>query len=72
MEKEICRIIEKDGVLSMNVDTNVNTALNALMLFVRTLYVSGVKNVGMDKEAFEEVLFNATKEAIAEGNEELP
>ena len=71
MEREVCRIIEKDGSVSMNIDTDINTALNALMLFVRTLYVSGIRDVGMDKEAFEEVLIKATKEALAEGNEEL-
>lgn len=71
MEKEICRIIEKDGVLSMNIDTNINTALNALLLFTRTIYVNSINDIGIEKDNSKGIIFDIIERAIEEGNEEL-
>ena len=71
MEKEICRIMEKDGVLSMNIDTNINSALNALLLFARTIYVNSVEDIGIEKDNSKGIIFDIIEKAIEEGNEEL-
>lgn len=71
MEKEVCRIIEKDGVLFMNVDTNINTALNALLLFARTIYVNSVEDIGIEKNDSRGIIFNIIDRAVEEGNKEL-
>jgi hypothetical protein len=71
MEKEVCHIIEKDGVLSMKIDTNINTALNALLLFARTIYVNSVEDIGIEKDDSRGIIFDIIERAIEEGNEEL-
>lgn len=71
MEKEVCRIIEKDGVLSMNIDANINIALNALLLFARIIYVNSVEDIGIEKDDSKGIIFDIIEKAIEEGNEEL-
>ena len=55
----------------MNVDTNINTALNALLLFTRTIYVNSVEDIGIEKDDSRGIIFNIIERAIKEGNEEL-
>lgn len=55
----------------MNIDTNINTALNALLLFARTIYVNSVEDIGIEKDNSKGIIFDIIERAIEEGNEEL-
>ena len=55
----------------MNVDTNINTALNALLLFARTIYVNSINDIGIEKDNSKGIIFDIIERAIEEGNEEL-
>lgn len=69
MEKTICVITEKDGVLSMDIDTDINTALNAFVLFSEVFYTKGVKDVGIEKDVLKKIMLDGVSLAIEETNE---
>lgn len=70
MEKTICEIIEKDGVLRLNMDTDINTALNALILFTKTFYNSAIKDSWISEEETEYIIKKAFEMAIKEAKED--
>lgn len=57
--KTICTITEKDDVLSMDIDTDINTALNALVLFTEVFYNKAIEDNGIEREAIENILRDA-------------
>lgn len=64
--KTICTITEKDDVLSMDIDTDINTALNALVLFTGVFYNKAIKDNGIEREAIENILRNALEYVFKE------
>lgn len=59
MNKQICVITEKNNVLSMDIDTDINTALNAFVLFAEVFYNKAREDCFIEDDAIQEIMRQA-------------